>query len=266
MGYEITFNYHEEISKGEYNREELKKKTVKLGTEFEDVSLESVAGKIISQLARRNVLVVDVEIYEFVKKKISYKETPDGILIKNKKFSFDEGAVVSSPAVSVNEDNPSEQNTQQLLAQLLANPALLAALSNNSETPLVGLPASVKPPKGELKHIPSKQKPIRYELFNPIDKIFLEDARKRGIAFTLGKKYPIYSEKAAANQMIGMLYMTEDDKGQRTMLSDKFFTPDINKLEQGFVEEFKPAATKRNQGDGLDWSSFSDEDAPDIRG
>ena len=87
MGYELVFYFHKEISKGEYNKEEVKKKSVKVGSPYEEVPLETVAGKIIAQLARRNILVVDVDIFELTKKKLSYKETSDGILIKNKKFN-----------------------------------------------------------------------------------------------------------------------------------------------------------------------------------
>lgn len=89
--YEITFHYYEEIRRGEYNRDESKSRTIKVGTPEEDTPLETAASKIISQMARRNILVHDVEIYEFTKKKLSFKETPDGISIKNKKFKFDDG-------------------------------------------------------------------------------------------------------------------------------------------------------------------------------
>src|SRR5690606_33375022 len=94
LGFEITLKFHEEISKGEYNKDELKTKTTKVGGPLEDVPIEVLAGKVIAQLARRNILVVDVEIYEITKKKISFKETSDGILIKNKKFRFDDGALI----------------------------------------------------------------------------------------------------------------------------------------------------------------------------
>ena len=106
LGFEITLKFHEEISKGEYNKDELKTKTTKVGGPLEDVPIEVLAGKVIAQLARRNILVVDVEIHEITKKKISFKETADGILIKNKKFRFDDGALITTSVES--EETPQE--------------------------------------------------------------------------------------------------------------------------------------------------------------
>ena len=43
----------------------------------------------MSQLARRDIWVVDVDILEFKRQKINFRETKGGIVIKNKKFSLD---------------------------------------------------------------------------------------------------------------------------------------------------------------------------------
>ena len=159
MGYELIYHYHEEISKGEYNRDEIKTKSVKVGSPYDDMPLENVAGKIIAQLARRNILVVDVEIYEFTKKKLNYREADDGIVIKNKKFKFDDGAVVE-----VSENNVVENNN--------------SGIQTTQSVPIV-------------------QKPIvRYEIFNPPVEL-LKESKRRGYLFTVGKKYPIYKELTA---------------------------------------------------------------------
>ena len=102
MGYEVIFHYKEEEKSPQngdrsYSEEE-KIKKIKVGNLEDDTPIEAVAGKIFAQLARRNILVIDVEIYEFTKKKLNYKETDDGFLIKNKKFRFDDG--VSSSIVA----------------------------------------------------------------------------------------------------------------------------------------------------------------------
>ena len=39
---------------------------------IEDVSLEMLASMVFTQLARRDIFVFDLEIFELVKKKISY--------------------------------------------------------------------------------------------------------------------------------------------------------------------------------------------------
>ena len=93
--FEIKYFYKESAEPGFY-KDEILTKTLKVGRFGEDISLEILAGKIMAQLARRNILIVDIEIYEYAKKKIKYKETDSGIIIKNKKFSFDSGAVVES--------------------------------------------------------------------------------------------------------------------------------------------------------------------------
>jgi len=258
MGYEVIFHYHEEISKGEYNREETKTKLVKVGTPYEEVPLEHLAGKIMSQLARRNILVVDVEIFEYTKKKINYRETPEGVVIKNKKFSFDDG-----PVISVNEGGSEEQSPEQMLTNLLANPAVQAALKGNTASS--GTISNTNP----IKIAPgtNKQNILRYEIYNPADKIFLEDAKKRGFVFTLGKRYPIHAEKAGPNMMVGMIYTTTDDNGKMQRLSDKFFTPDVGGLTRDFEpEEFKPIAGGATKaGDGLDWGGAVMDNIPDVR-
>lgn len=253
MGYEITYSYHEEITRGEYNREEIKTKQVKVGSPYEEVPLEIVAGKVMAQLARRNILVVDVEINEYTKKKISFKETSDGILIKNRKFSFDEGAIVSTNSFSETVEENNEQQEQEqakpqtgvetTLLQLLQNPDILKLLGNKVQSP--------KQP-GALNLM--KQKPIRYEIFRPYDKVLLDDAKRRGLAFTIGKRYPVYKERQAEYAQVGMLYTTEDDKGNYQVMSDKFFEPEPKPLTKGFEVEHR-----NNTDANLDWSSFVDE-------
>ena len=93
MGYELIFHYKEAESPGVY-KDEIKNKSYKIGKVTEDVGLDVLAGKILAQLARRSILIVDVEIYEYAKKKLNYRETNDGIVLKNKKFSFDSGVIL----------------------------------------------------------------------------------------------------------------------------------------------------------------------------
>jgi len=49
----------------------------------------------MAQFARRNILVQDVKIFEYVRKEVAFKEEEDGIRIKNKRFRFDDGAAVT---------------------------------------------------------------------------------------------------------------------------------------------------------------------------
>jgi hypothetical protein len=224
MSYEILYKYHEKKEDGEYNRDETKEKTVKVGKPYEITSLEEVAGRVIAQLARRNILIVGVEICEYTKKKISYSETEDGIKIKGRKFSFDETGVVTT-------SEPEGTQQEQLLEILQANPALVQQLLGQQ-------PAK---PNGEV--IPRLTKPaltsapLRHEVFEPVDETMLKVAAQKGWKFTRGKRYPILKERpASGNPMDGMMYTTTDDEGKSREINDKYFTIPP-KLTESFIED-----------------------------
>lgn len=255
MGYEVLFHYHEEVSKGEYNKEETKTKKVTIGTPYEETPLSVLAGKIMAQLARRNILVVEVEIFEFTKKRLSYKESPDGILIKNKKFSFDGGDVAVMP-----DENPSlEENID--LSDILQNPQMLDMIKQKLNIESISSTSNPTPlPKPNLHNPPVNLKPLRYEHFDP-EKALLLDARQRRLAFTVGKKYPIFKEKpAGADIFSGMMYETKDDNGKRQSLSDKFFTPII---QIDGEEHFVPTSSKMVESK-LDYSGYVDPSQEDM--
>lgn len=268
MGYELTFHYHEEISKGEYDRETTKTKNVKIGSPTDDIPMEAVASRIMAQLARRNILVVDVDIFEYTKKKLSYKETEDGILIKNKKYSFDDGVNLSCITVDeeeapVNNAVGQLMNNQQGLQQLLA--ALLAG-NQNIISDMAKAPA--KDSKPNLA-VAAPVKALRHEIFDPFEKSLIEDSRRRGMMFTVGKKYPIINERADQRGIqFGMIYTTIDDTGKRYNLNDKFFTPQVGLQFGDQIEEeaFIPtSAVNKVASDGLDWGNVVDDNVVKIR-
>ena len=232
MGYQIVFKYCEEVEKGEYNKEDLKTKTVKVGTAEEDIDLSVVAGKIMAQLARRNILVMDVEIYEFTKKKLSYKESSDGLVIKNKKFRFDDGAVIT-------ESEP------------VAEPSPPPVVANQATTPNPQMPS----PPVVSPHM-NLTAPIRHEIYDPEIPALAAEAKKRGYKFTVGKEYPIYKETTA---LMGLDYTTVDDSGVRRVLVDKYFVPITRPLMNGF-ETHKPQT-----GPKLSYSDSYIDDMPVLR-
>lgn len=218
MGYELVFYFHEEISKGEYNKEEVKKKSVKVGSPYEEVPLELVAGKIIAQLARRNILVVDVDIFELTKKKLSYKETSDGILIKNKKFSFDDGAIIT-----VN--------------------------SSEYEESVEDSPSSIfieKPQQPEAKNVldASKISVLRYEVYDPEVNDLAQYAKDKGYKLTPKKSYPIISEVPARR---AYNYVVVDDTGKKITVSSLLFVVELN------VED-DTISGKKSQSNDIDLS------------
>lgn len=272
MGFELIFHYKEEIERGVYSEEE-KTKTIKIGTPNDEIPLETVAGKIFAQLARRNILVVDVEIYEFIKKKLSYKEVPEGIVIKNKRFSFDDGAgeITASTDPVLNETGSDGVN--KLLEMLAANPELAEIIrgggrqkpsSTGASSPLATPPQS--PPPHSLPHevLPTKPvRPLRHEIFDPPPWL-LREAKKRGLHFTVGKQYPILKEKPADNIQAGMIYTTINDVGIKQSLASIHFNPVPVKLEGRFIEGDFETPTVQG-GPNLSWDGLVEDGPLQIR-
>lgn len=95
MGYEIKVKFHPKKKEGfGYDAEKVEEEVKQVGKPFEDTGLEKLAGVVMSQMARRDVMVVDFEIFEFVRRQVSFKEANDGkgIILKNKKFALDQTA------------------------------------------------------------------------------------------------------------------------------------------------------------------------------
>lgn len=230
MGYEVILHYYNEISKGEYDKNNPQTKTLKFGSYNDEVSLDELAKKIIIQMARRNIFIYDVEIFEFIRKKISFKETKDGILIKHKKFSFDGHVEIEETACEkfeTTEENIIEDNKQ--------------IISNKKTFDNFKIPNS------------SNKKVLRYETFNPPDKILLEDCKKRGLKFTVGKKYPIFKERNSGNIIAGNFYYTEDDNGNQQILSERLFNEIVNKLKYGDEYYEENNSLEKPAVNGLSW-------------
>jgi hypothetical protein len=244
MGFEITYFYKEaDEAPGTY-KEEVLSKTTKIGKFEENVSLDFLAGKIISQLARRNILIVDIEIYEFAKKKVSYKETPNGIFIKNKKFSFESGALVNS-----------EENENEELEEVLQNEQLLEKLKkvlNVAEPKLKNICV-------RNNTISNDKRFLRQEVYDP-ELLAKAKAEQRGYKFTVGKKYPIYLEKSLG---AGLNYLTRDDSGREVEVSSECFV--VPPAGLSFDEEGPQYHGAASQEVDL-WKNQSvDNNMPDIR-
>lgn len=74
MGFECVIHYYESTGNGEYNKEELKTKSLKIGTPYEDVSLSVLAAKLIAQLARKNMLITNIDILNLKRRKYLLKK------------------------------------------------------------------------------------------------------------------------------------------------------------------------------------------------
>lgn len=270
MGYEVVYYYHEEVERGEYNKEETKEGFVIVGEAHEDVELDYLAGKVMALLARRSILVTNLEINEFKKKSVTFRETKDGIVIKNRKFKFDDGSTLRGE--SIEDHDPVEQ----LKALLDANPNLITDLGIAGATkvqPHENLQNAKKssrtsappPPSAPAQKSPQyKTPPLRYEIFSPVINGLADDAKRRGLKFTLGKKYPIYEEKPADNTFAGMKYFTIDDAGNRQAMSDKFFQTESGSL----IGDRDSGVSIQDQSNepSLNWSGVVDNSSmPNVR-
>lgn len=237
MGYEVVFSYKESAGKpGEY-ADEVKKKTCRIGKATEDIPLESLAGKIMSQLARRNILIVDVEIFEYAKKKVGYRESSDGIVLKNKKFSFASGAVVET-------DGFDEEGEEEEFKPIPSPSKELAARS---------CPVS--------RANTASKRPIRHEIYEP-EPLSDFKAKQKGLKFTMGKRYPIYSESSLGTTI---LYKTTDDAGREVEVSSEYFMAVGSGLSMEEENAPKYVGAEKNSEDINLWGNYESVDVPDIR-
>jgi hypothetical protein len=214
MAYEVTFYFHERLEAGGYNTEETKTMTKRYGKGFDEVAVEKLAGAIITQLSRRDVWITNVEVSEFVKKPLRFKETKGGgIILGNKKFTLD-GSV---SLVEESESLPPPQHTQ-------ANQQLIVpqqhVVQNNPPTSLTDHVPTM---------VPKDQKPLRYVVFNP--PVELRDTA-RIYKLTQNQRYPIFEEKIAdvTNMQSGMMYYLRDDLGRGVWARSFYFEDAVTEL------------------------------------
>lgn len=232
MGYEITFSYHEKGEDGKFDMDTTKTFTKKLGTKTDDVPLEKVAATILGQLAKRSIYISNVKVEEFVRREVSFKETDSGIMIKGRKFHFDKLDGELDLACSA-EECPSfqpqqrQQNFEQISAPVsdaIEKPLIDMATGKMIE-PMPSMPQNLGP------KVPPRDPnvPIRHEVFRPCREDYMETQRQ-GIKLSMGKTYPIFSEKIRPiNGPYGpvetVFYTVKDDNGQKLDVINTYFEP-----------------------------------------
>jgi hypothetical protein len=206
MAFELTYFYHEKKPEGGgYNTEEKKELKKKIGNNFEEIPLEQVATAIIKQLARRDIWVVDVEVNEYTKKPVSFKESNDGsgIVLKGKKFSLDHSASLVAVDVSVDLEEAS---------QVPSSGMNLVAAAQKKQSSKPGGVNLVEPPV-------NPNRVMFWATFEPHP--FTQEARSKGLKFSVGKKYPVHRQKdGPAGQT---LYITDDAK-KIVQVDEKYFS------------------------------------------
>lgn len=249
MGFECTYYYHEKVD-GDYNREETKTFKKKVGDPFDDVPLEKLAASIMAQMARRDLWIINVEISELSKKSVSFKETKGGIIIKNKKFSFDSNDDSTFVAVEELPQSPCE-TTQYTVTEFKNNQARLPSQQLSA--------AAVHPHNVSAK--PVNRRPIDQMVFLP-EALHMHQAKQKNLRFTMNKKYPIFEKKPAPNG--GEIFLTQDDTGREITVSDVYFVPGNINLVADKELNFSESPEEKDGGN-LYWGNAIDNGMPDLR-
>jgi hypothetical protein len=223
--YEIIFKYYKHKDNLDYDRTESLILKKKFGQIEEEYPLDKIACYIMSQLARRDIFIHDVEIYSYVKKNVSFKISKNGFSINGQKFGHN--------------DTVTEFNLIESTPEKPPQPAC-EAITQKDYIP--------KPDFAQLqKKVESnkERRIIKNVIFIPPLQM---DKTRFPYKFTINKKYPVYAEKLSPSG-IGMTISTNDDNGNPIDVSDEYFIPANNSLE--FDNDMN--ASKRGNNDLLNW-------------
>jgi len=260
MGYEVTYNYYDKLKDSfDYDRDNLKNFKKVYGKATEDYPLEKLYQAIMQQLARRDIFIVDWEIFEFVRKKVTSRITKSDLVIKNRKFSM-KNVVLENMEES--DFEPTHQNALLPVQTACAVAPSQPVVNHVVNQPIVNVanPVNIAPAAQKQVNIaPSRpEKIIKYMQFLP-GRMMKPIGR-----FTIEKVYPVYRETFAPNG-IGMLLETVDDAGNRVKVSDEHFVPSQANLIGD--EEAKFSQTSNNFVDDskLGWSGLMKDNIPAVR-
>lgn len=251
MGYQIIFSFHKR-KESSYDMENVNKLTKKVGKDDEDTPLEQVVMLVKSQLARRDILVTDVDVYEFVKKKVKFKEIKGGFIIKDKKFMMDQ--IQGVPVASEDDENGSQQFVNLQPHEIAARQQFMPNFQNVAPQQLA-VPLNVRPQVNE-SGIPTPMHPQRFEVFDPEPIALARLGNKYKL--TPGKKYGIYREWGEGlPPMTITKYLIKDDRGMEITISAEYFiTPGKGLIGGDF--ESDPIERQINNGLSFQGQYFED--------
>jgi hypothetical protein len=216
MGYEVKYTFHPRKEEGGYDTEVKDEKTVKVGKPFDDTPLEKCAAAIMAQLARRDVWVVDVEVCELVKKKISFKEAADGkgIVLKNKRFSL------NSTAQMVAEDIVEEVLPETVPEGMQPH----EMMQHRSQSNLYDANAAV--PVKRTNHAEGVDASrVMYQVYFDPEIIYVNEVKNLGLKFTEDRKYPVHKVvPSPSGRLDAQKIVVTDDTGRLVTVDEKFFT------------------------------------------
>lgn len=240
MGFEVIFYYHERVD-GQYNTDEKKTLKKKVGDPYSESDHQKLALVVLGQLARRDIWVVDVEIYEFTKKKLSFKEVENGVKINNRKYKITDSVTISVE----NEDDQKE--SINATSNVSLNTTVSPSINNNVVHP------------HELLQ-PKRNKPIKMVIYEPNYKQ-AEEIKRKGLKLTQGKAYAVFEENRIDE--FSKTYKIKDDNGREIdRISEEYFVPQQNLV---FNDELEFSKKNNDQPINLLWEDSSQYDMVDIR-
>ncbi len=271
MGFEVTYRYHERLEEGGYDKAETKELKRKVGDPFEDVQLEKLASLIMGQLARRDIWVTDVEIYELKKQKVSFRETKGGIIVKNKKFILDaeNNNITCQDIQEVPVVPPQQQMALVPQNGVVAPHNALALNQQQASGPKRPIKFVVVDDTGAIQDGNGDRVPVIMAI------------KRAGLQFRPGQRYPVYQElddpRDKRVDKFGhptldrkKVYMMWDDAKRDVMVSQDYFVPADIRLERSIADDPWDVGGKTAGGTGGPKLMFESEDEsagmPDLRG
>lgn len=253
MGFEVNYNYYEKLENSfDYNREEPKTLRKIYGKAVEEYPIEKLAQAIMQHMARRDIFIFDVEIFEFQKKKISFRQNKSDLVIKNKKFTS-KGELLAD----IEEDNSCPDGTCHLppVNHCVAPPQIAVNIAPpihqqnvNIAPPIHQQNVNIAPrPTGLVDRIIKRMQFLPGRVTGPVG------------AFTVEKYYPVYRESLAKNG-IGMMIETTDDRGRRVTVSDEHFVTASQPLLG--EDNTEPTFVSDNK---LNWGGVVKDSVPKLR-
>ena len=246
MGFEVIYKYHERLEEGGgYNKEEIKELKRKVGDPFDDIPLDKLASAILSQLARRDIWVVDVDIQEYKKQKVNFRETKGGIVIKNKKFMLDQESNIVSQEIPTLPDVSVEQPHNTVAPNITA-----VAPQNSTRRPIKWVTLDSNPhqllkvKQAGLQFTPDRRYPVFSEMPDPRD-----------------KRVDKYGQPSLERKIV---YVMMDDHKREVTVSADYFAADINLFGDRELGFSAPAQT--SDAPKLLFDGEVRDSIPDIRG
>lgn len=219
MGFELKIIYHPRGPEGSYDLSETKELKRKVGKMYEPCSDEALAVEALKQFSRRDVLVTDIEAYEYVKKPLKVIPGKNGnVTIRNRKYNLDgkdlgeiqDVGADTCESYEIEEDIPN---------------------SPKPSAPPQPKPQPVAPPPPKVKKV------LRREVFEPDDRTMMargkEFARK---GLQPGNSYEILAEEKRSDTLT--VYTVRTSKGVEIQLDAAQFVAEGDGLVGGFdIEE-----------------------------